>query len=738
MTTALLGELANRAFGCFGATAPPLALAPLWSGDGFAPPIPSGWEHQDLPSGQEFIGAVGDAVRGASPRPLLVLTPFESRGELRSSGTPGAAWDLHDAAAVELASNLAPGALGAILLPAASLTSDRARKARFAIFSRAQGVIVAHLTNTAKILESIPSSFEFALLFLRGAEHRADILRLFQAPRNVPMPAVLSDFDRLLRMQGGRSNFGYVLRAVPPLEDSLRFERHDPVVLGRREELRAFGPVVPLEELFDVTRPPPVQARDDLVTADYAGAAPVLAGRNIARDETIDLSDVRHFASPNSRHRLRAGDLVMRSLNQPGDEPPPLVEVRHEDLPLVAGPHVLVLRPRAQVAPRSRSFVAAFLRSARAVELLRAETTGVHVNRAQLRRLEVPLPDETLSAALEELDTTVQQFERWRREAEALSRSVFNEGRVEDARVHLLRHSEIVRQRAQAAALIDDLGFRIRTRYPYPVAYRWRTAQAARDDTDGPRAITECAEAVLCYCAVVAMLFARAVGVEVSYLQTVRDRLANSSRNGTNLGDWVAVLTEVAQSRRLRSAPTSTPFSEIRGLAADEEVWAGVRRLKSIRDDRAHNRARTANPSDEFALALTDLEVLLEACGFLADYTLTYVVTTRWDSLRSLNTLTVRELIGDHPVVPSKTIASAEVAIEAGSLYLADRRGDLHLLRPLLHGENCPACGNWSTFHLDTFEAASRTCVLKSLEHGHLMQRAELTDAFQAVGLVPG
>lgn len=134
---------------------------------------------------------------------------------------------------------------------------------------------------------------------------------------------------------------------------------------------------------------------------------------------------------------------------------------------------------------------------------------------------------------------------------------------------------------------------------------------------------------------------------------------------------------------------------------------------------------------------MTDLEVLLEACGFLADYTLTYVVTTRWDSLRARNTLTVRELVGDHPIVPSTTITSGEVAIEAGSLYLADRRGDLHLLRPLLHGESCPACGKWSTFHLDTFEAASRTCVLKSLEHGHTMERPELADAFTAVGLVP-
>jgi len=89
---------------------------------------------------------------------------------------------------------------------------------------------------------------------------------------------------------------------------------------------------------------------------------------------------------------------------------------------------------------------------------------------------------------------------------------------------------------------------------------------------------------------------------------------------------------------------------------------------------------------------------------------------TRWDSLAKTADVRYRELIGDHPVVPTKAATSFRHDLEPGSLYLRDSAHELHLLRPFLTGEVCPVCRAWSTYHADLVPKGG--VQLKSLEHG--------------------
>lgn len=79
-----------------------------------------------------------------------------------------------------------------------------------------------------------------------------------------------------------------------------------------------------------------------------------------------------------------------------------------------------------------------------------------------------------------------------------------------------------------------------------------------------------------------------------------------------------------------------------------------------------------------------------------------------------------RELAGDHPVVPTRTMTSPSNDLETGSPYLRDTDGALHLLRPFLIGRDCPTCRTWSTFHADRVPKGA--VVFKSLEHGHTLE----------------
>lgn len=72
--------------------------------------------------------------------------------------------------------------------------------------------------------------------------------------------------------------------------------------------------------------------------------------------------------------------------------------------------------------------------------------------------------------------------------------------------------------------------------------------------------------------------------------------------------------------------------------------------------------------------------------------------------------------------------------LETDSLYLRDRSGKLHLLRPLLQYLECPECHQMSTFYLDSYKGGN-TVTVKSIERSSSREE-EIADLFRFVGLL--
>jgi hypothetical protein len=104
--------------------------------------------------------------------------------------------------------------------------------------------------------------------------------------------------------------------------------------------------------------------------------------------------------------------------------------------------------------------------------------------------------------------------------------------------------------------------------------------------------------------------------------------------------------------------------------------------------------------------------------------------------LKDITQYDYRDLQGDHPLVPIQMGITNQSNIEAGSLYLLDRQGNLHLLRPYLTRQECPECGNWSIFCLDRYDKKANAVNLYSMEHGHVVVDKDLVEAFRFVGLI--
>ncbi|MVU82316.1 restriction endonuclease [Nocardia sp. ET3-3] len=476
--------------------------------------------------------------------------------------------------------------------------------------------------------------------------------------------------------------------------------------------------------------------------ADDPGALRVLVGRDVDREGAIaSPDDDTVWARPPEQFQLRLGDVLVRRIYRPSASGGMiLAAVRQCDLPAVAADSLLVLRPRDNRSARELGFALRFLRTPVAQILLDGTVSrmrdSVLVDRKALDQLVVPQPDQALADALEELEAAKIRLRQWQTQADEILDSVFLDQTPAVARARVIDSGRTLRLRVEAAALLDDLGHTVRTRFPYPIAARWRTAhalQSAGPSREAYGAILDVTEILLCYAALVTLALAREAGIHLGAAKELQTKLQRG-RSGPGLGEWIAILTETATSKQFRSLPTTHPLSDLRGLLANSVVEKARQRLTARRNDQAHMRHvdLIALP-DAIRDATRDLNVVIEAARFLTDWPLVQVTTVRRDTLTKISRVEYRELMGDHPAVPITTAEHNEGDLEIDSLYLRGPDQRLHLLRPYLIGRDCPICRTWSSFHVD--RVPTSTVVIKSLEHGHTVEDPALLNTLKIVGL---
>jgi hypothetical protein len=432
---------------------------------------------------------------------------------------------------------------------------------------------------------------------------------------------------------------------------------------------------------------------------------------------------------------LRAGDLVIPRGPEQEYGPWLFGAVQLSDLPMAADETTVVLRPIGGLSVEQVHFIAEFLDRERNEGMLASNRGGAPITEL-LANVSVPVPGDEIMAARTGLRQAAETLRAWAAEATALDDELFLRAKtLGEVRHVLVEEGRPLRERVTTARQLDDLGFRVRTMFPYPVAYRWRTVEATRADMEGYRTVLWCAESLLCYAAMVALTMAAANGAAVNYVRSIANNLSTRA-TGTSLGDWIAVLREI-RGERYGKLGEDIPLGDVRRLLADKAVDEAVQRMAERRNAYSHFRESTGAGAvpGEYAAARNDIEVLARQMELVADYRLIYVESFAWDSFSDSGAVAYRELRGDHPLVPQQHMDYRAV-LDTGSLYLSDRSGTLHLAKPYLIGQHCPECGTWSTFHLDRYDPKQGRLELKSFEHGHPVHRDDLIPVMKRVGLL--
>lgn len=731
---ALLEGLLGEAFARLGQATPTVvSIKPPEEGGetsaSFA--MPFSWPNRIVASPDDIGSAVSDQLAAG---PVLLVPPWTRRQERRHPLSR----EEHEIAVLNCALG-GPNSLLTVLTPAAMWTSPSSQQVREELAKRWEPVLLIY---AAGVLPGVHSSFLLAVTFLRPRKAEDSLLRVFRVLPRQGDAEITGDFRRLLRQGGGSTQFGYVLRDLPQPGDSLSFERHDPALVARRAELAIMGSSTTIGELFDFA-PYGIHAAQDrklLQETPSQDASRVITGRDLQRDGVIAAPDeeTTRWASVPEERQLKAGDILLQRIVPPSDRfGLRVVEVAEADLPAIANDMVISLRPRRPLSASERILILGFLRSPLARQFAVAAGGQANLSREVLKDVHIPQPDEAFSAALEDLARSATLFAGWHSEAQALLDSVFADDNAAGTRARIVGTGRKIRMRSEAAALLDDASYTFRTTFPYPVAYRWREVEAAvsaRSFKTAYEAILAAGEVLLCYAANVGLAIAREAGIELGAMKTIRDRLKPGA-HGLGFGDWGTILKEIEEGKAARKAPDGSPIADLKTFLAGTDAHDALKRLSDRRNDESHLRRMEALdlPAATDA-ALADLSALYQAASFLSDLPLIQVTDFQWNTFRKSAIVRYRELMGDHAVVPTRTITYDQPGIEVGSTYILDGQRRPWLLRPFLNGRMCPKCRNWSTFHIDGM--GNGKIAYKSLENGHTIEDAALDEALAHVGLL--
>lgn len=470
------------------------------------------------------------------------------------------------------------------------------------------------------------------------------------------------------------------------------------------------------------------------------GAVRLIWLKSIGRDGVIsepdsEVDDWRSDAP--ERLHLRAGDILLSSVISGR---PKAALVQEADLPAVAVRSLFVLRPTKPLSAEHARLILAFLRSDTVGDLATRTSGQQHLRLSQLKALELPNEDKALSAALADLAAAGQRLGEMAAEAGAVAESVFDRSTSpEEARRLIISTGRLTRLRSLAAAQLDDPGFIIRTRYPYPIALRWRNVEAqtgadGQDDAQAKEyaAVIRAAETLLGYSALLTTALAHEAGITCKAIKAFKGKIA-TGMGGPGFGDWQRILQQIGSAEGMSDLPPEHPLHELSTLLADEEAEEACQSLGTKRNSRAHGREDLPAVSvSKLNEAHDGLRFLIDRARFLADLQLLDVTNVVWDRHDESDTITLRRLMGDHPVVPTENMRHAGPGRIATSLYLADRDQRLHPLSPFLTCEKCEGCATLSLFHADKEQGV---LLQTSLDHGHFYPYRADERALRAVGL---
>lgn len=581
------------------------------------------------------------------------------------------------------------------LLPRQTAESARQGWFRQELWARDLVRSVAECNNSGGMAAGVHPQFQWSLIGLgplreRETEHTVSFLDGAAILMSTDKESVLhKELERLRGPFGRECALGF--RAVwEDDEHPLTSRWHSPRLREAMASLEDRGGTSPLAELLEELRAGihPVALH---LQPDENGPVRVITGRSLGAGlERLAPRDLDGYAGEVAAAPLQGGEILVAAMAtgrlHAGVVP---TELR--------GAHahhtVFVLSPKDQ---RSRELLADYLRSDLALDWLRVRCGSgeiLRVTAASLQDLPVPKWENDLVATVEDLRAASGALDACRRRFDSARREMFSIKSLNERLVHIQKAASEAQIMRQFVDSIDDLAANIRRTLPLPLAEGWRAFEAECDDGRRYAAGLVLFEGAMVYVGLMLLADLRADSRSMSRVDDILECYRTPER-GPGLGQWLELQSQSPKLTPERAMEVSA-FPELRlliGRPPEDPYWAAVERLKQRRNDQAHGRGPKSDGELRTAVVASrpDLEVVFGQLLFLARYPLRVVESMDYDALENLRTIDYRDLVGDHPIVPRRRLATVE---EVGrGLHVVDQHGKMRLISPWLIYEECPEC----------------------------------------------
>jgi len=507
---------------------------------------------------------------------------------------------------------------------------------------------------------------------------------------------------------------------MPTGEGPWTLGANDPSIRELPERLGQFAKVARLSDVAEIA------TRDE-----HHPDEPILYRRLLTRHVAIprfSLPDDATTSTPGHDVVVEPGDVVVVVVGGA-----PRAAVFDGDGPAIAANGLV--RVRIVSDELDAPYLVDYLNSDLAERYLNAHQTGVAIQRIPPKALSdmpIPLVSSEVRESLAESRVAAVSLQQALGALNDSRSSLFGAGSEGQFRekVQELR----ARTSAQTASLelLDDLTFRVRNFYPYPIAYGYRVAAAAAGEAEMLREQLRFAENMLAFLA----------GLSLSLIEPV-DRptldldFKRLWQGGISPGHWRDALVKAnAVLGTYSGSALAQSLVKLKPQTNRNATFGGATdRLIRRMNDWKHNRVET-DPSDIAALVRetnVDLDQMISALLFLCDYRIHRV--EKLDFSRDGRTVTVDSAVlrGDHPALARETaelVATQVVAaLHRGDVYVVLDSGEWRNLYPFVQMLRCPRCHATEVFFVDRADRQFSSVTMKSVERGHDEESAETANA---------
>lgn len=464
-----------------------------------------------------------------------------------------------------------------------------------------------------------------------------------------------------------------------------------------------------------------------------SGREPIIKGRNIRTNklnlEELECKDFTEYKG--EIQRTQQYDILIQRISGK----PAAYLIKELDETGVAIDNTLFLIRFNEINEEFIKFIALYLNSDEAINRISSMCEGYVIptlSKKILNSIQIPVPDINIISLINEMYEIEQNLYQEYENATQLRKSIFGNPGEKNISTNLDKIRLTSFTLRNALNQKDDLLYKIRTLYPFPIAYPYKTIYSAKEKADLYNRQMKYGEHLLSFLASIGMSL---VIFYKNQLTTSTEELFQELNEGISKGmspgDWRSLLHKSCSLlRTLPNEPLSNMFSSIwfKGSGQKESQLARMARenLTEPLNDFKHSRG-PLNPYEYNEYAEKQKETILqilEQIEFLCQYDFILIndVDNIWSNKETVYTGDL--LKGDHPVFEGIKF-STDKKLTKNKIYIRYKK-EFICLYPFINFAYNPHTRKEEIFSFDKEKKGKLE--LKSFESGTTIHISELKD----------